>query len=120
MSNEWKDRDKRKAEWFADKSCGFCGSTENLQIDHYDPEEKLFSINWNMPVDILEPELEKCWTLCKPCHKKKTKEEWLYRRKTGHGTTTEYRRGCRCVKCKRANTEYWREYWKKKVEEDDA
>lgn len=39
-------------------------------------------------------------------------KEWDAKRK--HGTTTMYRHGCRCVKCKRSNATYMQSYYVRK------
>ena len=36
-------RSRRRAEYFKDKSCVQCGSTEKLELDHIDPKTKKYS-----------------------------------------------------------------------------
>lgn len=96
----------KKAAFFKDKSCGMCGSLEDLEIDHYDPEEKSFNINWHLSRKKLEPELEKCWALCRNCHRKKTNAEMKHK-VPKHGTLTMYQNyHCRCDPCKKAKKKY--------------
>ena len=42
---EWMAR--RRAAWFADKSCVRCGSTERLEIDHVDRSTKVTHALWS-------------------------------------------------------------------------
>ena len=66
----------RRSAYFTNKSCVQCGSTEQLELDHKIPEDKLFNPTalWSMadsnPNKIAE--LLKCQVLCHLCHKKKT------------------------------------------------
>lgn len=54
-----------------------CGTTEDLQFDHIDPETKEFSIAryWNRPWSIMVKELDKCQLLCRDCHLDKTRAD---------------------------------------------
>lgn len=102
----------RKDAWFEGKTCGMCGSTERLEIDHYDPEEKSFTIHWGISWKKLQAELEKCWVLCHDCHLEKTLSE---RPAAQHGTTGMYNNhGCKCSECKAANAARSREYNKRR------
>lgn len=55
--------------------CSQCGSRQDLEFDHIDPDTKTFSIlrHWKWPIEKLMPELAKCQLLCKDCHKLKTR-----------------------------------------------
>ena len=59
--------------------CARCGCTENLQVDHKDPREKVFEVKSRLSykwVNLID-EVDKCQLLCKPCHKDKTyNEDW--------------------------------------------
>ena len=59
--------------------CARCGCTENLEVDHKDPREKLFEVKSRLSykwVNLID-EVDKCQLLCKPCHKDKTyNEDW--------------------------------------------
>lgn len=99
---------ERRYEWFKDQSCGMCGSKKNLEVDHYDPEEKSFTITWTESKKRLEEELEKCWALCHDCHKKKTASE---QRRAKHRTITMYKKyECRCPKCQQAHSDFQQAY----------
>ena len=57
--------------------CVKCGTTENLEIDHINPEDKTLrtSSMWSRKHDTIMEELSKCQLLCCDCHKEKTREE---------------------------------------------
>ena len=59
--------------------CARCGCTENLQVDHKDPREKVFEVKSRLSykwINLID-EVDKCQLLCKPCHKDKTyNEDW--------------------------------------------
>jgi hypothetical protein len=55
--------------------CVGCGVTENLQFDHIDRKQKLFTIGKKFQSSLelkLIPEAKKCQLLCKTCHRLKT------------------------------------------------
>lgn len=93
----------RRSEYFEDKFCVVCKSTERLELDHINPEDKKYSpaALWGMsnsnPNKISE--LEKCQVLCYTHHKEKSSEDAKKRRKHGR---TMYTYGCRCDICKEA------------------
>lgn len=60
--------------------CAHCGATENLEIDHIDPSEKLFGLGkgWKMTFERLAAELDKCQLLCHGCHVKKCRIDGSY------------------------------------------
>lgn len=92
---------KRRAKYFENKCCVICGSTEDLELDHIDPDKKKYmpAALWGMsdknPNKIAE--LAKCQVLCKIHHKEKTKL-WWETVKAQHGLTL-YGRGCKCDVC---------------------
>jgi len=57
--------------------CVNCKTIDSLQIDHIDPDSKLFAVSevlthaWTK----IEPELNKCQLLCKDCHVEKNKTD---------------------------------------------
>jgi hypothetical protein len=57
--------------------CAWCGSTEDLQIDHRDWREKTLKINnaWSAARARFLAELEKCQVLCAPHHLEKTRRD---------------------------------------------
>ena len=108
---------RRRAEWFADKHCVKCGSTDELQLDHIDPKTKVNNSIWSWSVARRVVELEKCQVLCYPCHKVKTREQVPITQGVQlvqHGDYSMYKKGCRCVPCKASVAPYWREYRSRK------
>ena len=101
--------------------CVKCGSTENLEMDHIDPETKLFTISSRMAPkhrNAIIEELKKCQTLCSDCHAQKTAAEhsiaFKKDRDKCHGTLSQYwRYKCRCDACKKVYREYRRKYYLK-------
>lgn len=100
---EWLQR--RRAEYLSDKSCAMCGSTEELEIDHVDPNTKDPRLKrssggrmFGWSKEHREAELVKCQVLCGKCHLDKTLRD---RRKTDHGRGHMYQHfKCRCELCK--------------------
>lgn len=82
---------KRRDSYFKDKSCAHCRSTENLELDHINAEDKLINPAnlWSMsdsnPRKIAE--LAKCQVLCHSCHLKKTYEQQEYVRGAKNAST---------------------------------
>lgn len=95
----------RRAEWMAGKSCVICGTTQDLEVDHIDPEMKVAHRIWSWAIPRRNAELAKCQVLCKAHHLEKT----LAQRPTPeHGTISRYTskvHKCRCDLCKRANAD---------------
>ncbi len=94
--------------------CMSCGSEDNLEFDHINPNTKEFTItkkptySWS----VIKKELDKCQLLCRECHYKKTKNNFPVRK---HGTWGMIRRGrCKCKICHDFVNKYKREYRKKK------
>lgn len=94
---------RRRAEYLSDKSCVVCGSTDALEVDHINPDEKkyhvaaLWGMSENNPNRVTE--LAKCQILCSMHHKEKTKAWWAG--KANHGRTL-YAKGCKCEVCREA------------------
>jgi len=55
--------------------CIGCGVTEDLQFDHINRADKLYTIGKIIDWDLsrILPEVEKCQLLCKECHRIKTR-----------------------------------------------
>jgi hypothetical protein len=96
--------------------CVKCGSEKELQIDHIDPAQKLLAVGklWGVAEKRFQEELAKCQLLCQPCHSLKTTYDMgqLPRR---CGSTTGYACGCRCGPCKKAHSDAWRIWYRKKT-----
>lgn len=103
---------KRRAEFFKDKKCAVCFSTERLELDHIDRTTKFRNSIWSYSTERQAIELAKCQVLCYWCHKDKTINENTTQ---FCGTRASYKRGCRCVECKSANAIRMREYRKSRV-----
>ena len=58
----------RKAEFLGSARCYNCGSTEDLQLHHLDPEQKQSHRIWSWSRERILTELSKCVILCYECH----------------------------------------------------
>lgn len=102
---------KRRDEWFSKNGpCKRCGSWDDLELDHIDPDQKLHHVVWSWSKERRDAELAKCQVLCHLCHKEKTRSyvSALFSipvERRPHGTTTTYRFGCRCDVCTSSNSE---------------
>jgi hypothetical protein len=98
---------QRRAEYFAGKICVDCGSTEDLELDHVVPDNKVTHAIWSWAKERRDAELAKCAPRCRGCHKKKSIRESAERAKPlTHGTFRGYRNGCRCSLCGEARLAY--------------
>lgn len=82
--------------------CVRCGSTDELEFDHVDPETKLFAVGSDMSRAwaTLVAEALKCQLLCRPCHIEKGRED---RPEPAHGYYRYWYWGCRCAECRADN-----------------
>lgn len=115
-SNQLNQYYRRKQEFITilGGKCVDCGCVDNLEFDHINPKEKSFNIskNYSKNYDELLKEVLKCALRCKDCHKIKTEDIDGF--KADHGTLGMYRhQKCRCDLCKKANSDYHREYKRK-------
>ena len=98
--------------------CAGCGSMDKLQFDHIngdrvdDKHQISMMIDWASWPEIKE-ELKKCQLLCVACHWEKTYKEQGYGA-AAHGTSTCYRKGCRCDECRAFQSDYLKQYRVKK------
>lgn len=81
-----------RSEWFAGKSCVCCGSTEDLELHHREPSEKIGHRVWSWSAERRALELAKCEVRCRDCHQY---DHAL------HGTLENIISGCECVVCRR-------------------
>lgn len=93
---------RRRAAFFAGKSCVDCGSTAKLELDHVDQSRKVDHRIWSWSEPRRRSEIAKCQVRCGVCHKKRHAEE--QRKPLVHGTSNGYRKkGCRCEACSEWN-----------------
>lgn len=114
MKERWQKRRQKAIEHLGGK-CN-CGSNDNLQFDHIDPLTKVASIAKmsSMSEDKFWVEVNKCQLLCLKCHQAKTLLDLNQQNaKIIHGTLSSYRY-CKCDLCKKAKSDYMKEYNKKK------
>lgn len=106
---------KRRDEWINENGpCKICGSNEDLEIDHINPNDKEINISriWSRKKEIRDKELSKCQVLCSDCHWRKTQKQ---RYNLIHGTITGYKNYfCRCVLCTKAQVEANKKYKERK------
>jgi len=109
MLNRYRER-RTKAIVMLGGKCVGCGATKDLEFDHIDPKDKLFTIAklWSCSEDIFLKEIYKCELKCKECHNKKH-----HTAKGTHGTLSAYRY-CKCDLCREARNKYMREYKRKR------
>lgn len=111
----------RRDEWIESQggACVYCGSTDNLEVDHKDPKTKKCNPRaiWSRSKSFREVELAKCQVLCADCHKTKSDAEQTFPLEHGH-YHRGYGKGCRCEKCTSSVAPYWRAYRARKSERD--
>jgi 5-methylcytosine-specific restriction endonuclease McrA len=98
---------KRRDTWLKENGpCVVCGSWENLEVDHEDPQKKVTHRVFSWSKERREEELSKCRALCYDCHKEKTALELSEKfsvvdpTRWKHGTNNTYNKHkCRCEKC---------------------
>lgn len=92
---------------FLGGQCVECGTTDQLEFDHIDPNEKSFNIKENATISNPEvyEELKKCQLLCKDCHEEKTaKENFGFT----HGTQYGWMKvKCGCTECVEAKWSFY-------------
>lgn len=85
--------------------CKICGSTDELNFHHINPDLKIMAIARmsSLSKQKWEEELAKCELLCEECH------QFHHRVFNEHGYK-KYFQGCRCNICRAANALYSKEY----------
>lgn len=102
---------QRRARFFADKACDWCGATEQLELHHRDPNKKVSHKIWSWGDARRMAEIAKCFILCRECHQRAHSEARRLEAelRNPHGTRRRYHLGCHCDDCRRGNREYERE-----------
>lgn len=94
--------------------CNKCGSVERLEIDHKNPDDKIFSVTLllSFSKQRVNEEIKKCQLLCKKCHiEKNILEAGNKPSKDNHGSLSCYQhQRCRCRLCKDAQRDWTRKY----------
>jgi 5-methylcytosine-specific restriction endonuclease McrA len=104
--NQWIK--KRRLKWLEENGpCVKCGSSDDLQVDHIDPDKKFTHRIWSYGLKKRVAELENCQVLCVECHKGKTFVDRGFQR---HGEHAYIKKGCRCDECRAANALHSRKY----------
>lgn len=98
---------KRRADFFSGKYCKFCGSMNDLELHHLEPELKISNHIWSWSREKRELEIAKCIVLCYNCHLEETKKQITIEHPCG--TLARYNKGCRCELCFEALRQYWRD-----------
>jgi len=97
--------------------CVKCGSIIDLQFDHIDKSKKILNITRHLLRSLKESkeEIKKCQLLCKKCHQiKSILEAGKKIAKGTHGTLSSYRY-CKCDLCKKAMSDWNKNYKEKKL-----
>jgi hypothetical protein len=105
---------KRRLAYFKDKVCKNCPSNENLELHHVNRETKISNHIWSWSDKRRLEELAKCVVLCKDCHRVETRKqvkEWAALPVTHGIKESGYRRGCRCLLCKKSYSIIRKERW---------
>lgn len=110
----------RRTEYFKNKVCIKCGSTEQLELDHIDPKLKTTHNIWSWSKQRQQEELKKCQILCKKCHLDKTRQYLKTfkqdKKIRDHGSYLKYEKEkCRCLACKQAKSVYAKNCRNKKL-----
>lgn len=72
-----RDRNRELAQEYLGGVCASCGTKEQLEFDHINPEDKSYTIGNRISSawETIVTELDKCQLLCSGCHVEKSNEE---------------------------------------------
>lgn len=100
----------RRAAFFEDACCAWCGAIDDLELHHRDPAKKVAHSIWSWSRARRLTEITKCIVVCGPCHDAAHREAQKIEAdlRDAHGTVRRYWRGCRCLPCRKARSEYER------------
>jgi 5-methylcytosine-specific restriction endonuclease McrA len=124
MAGYMNRRYKRRREWAVELLggvCRHCGKPDDgtHEFDHINPTDKLVPIAslWSANLELFLNELECCQLLCKACHIVKTRKDLGQNdARIVHGTLSSYRY-CRCDACRQAKSEWSRQAYIKRKEQ---
>jgi hypothetical protein len=105
-----------RTEFFSGRRCAICGGDDGLELHHLDPGTKESHRVWSWSRARREAELVKCTVLCRWCHTELHAE--TLRKSPRHGTTSSYRRGCRCDVCRKHHAARMSNYRHRKVAQE--
>jgi hypothetical protein len=110
MQEYYRERRRQAIEYLGGK-CVKCGSTDDLQFDHVDPKTKAVEISKStLKKEVFWAEVKKCQLLCGKCHSEKSVVDVGNKpARSFHGTLSTYRY-CKCEACKKAHSDYCRDY----------
>lgn len=102
---------RRRAEFFAGKTCEWCDSSDDLHLHHRDPSQKESHSIWSWSETRRLAEIAKCVVLCAACHMRAHGEARRVEAelRSPHGTIRRYWNGCRCESCRNARRDHARE-----------
>ena len=113
---------RRQAIEFLGGKCAWCGSIEELEVDHIDRTNKSFEIAdmYGLSEEKYMAEVKKCQLLCNKHHKEKSViERGGIPAKGHHGRPSSYKY-CKCEVCLEARRKYQRQWAaKRKAEASD-
>jgi len=95
---------ERRENFFKDKKCIVCGSSDHLVLHHNDSSMKEEHRIWSWSRKRFDAEMSKCSVMCQVCHNKLHANQ---RKKHGR---SRYFAGCRCPICVKAQNDYNRKY----------
>lgn len=101
---------ERRAAYFADKCCAWCGATDELHLHHVDPSKKTSHNIWGWSEARRLEEIAKCIVLCCDCHQRAHAEARRVESELRYpcGTIQAFWRGCKCRPCMDARRDYER------------
>lgn len=95
---------QRRYDFFSNEKCVRCGSTERLELDHINPQDKTTHNIWSWSEERRLAEIAKCQVLCHECHLHKTYNIDLPKMRGyvpgAHGASRYSKKGCRCDVCR--------------------
>lgn len=97
MLNRYHEKRTMAIEYLGGK-CVECGSRENLEFDHIDPEQKTFDIGdvWSFKDSSFWAEIDKCALRCNEHHRART----ILQKRNEHGGGLTGISNCSCELCR--------------------